>query len=382
MLTANPILPTLAGISFVVVIIGIILKKLKQPYVISYILAGLILGKSGLGLLKDQDIISSLGSIGVALLLFFIGMEIDLKKLVSNWKVAIIGTFFQIAISVLAIWIFGNFFDWNITRIILLGFVVSLSSTAVVLKILEELKEMNTKMGQNVISILISQDFAIIPMLLIIGLLGEGKVILSQIILQLIGMSIMFSLLIYIIYKKEIKIPYISKIKEDSEMQVFFALLICFGFAFLSGLFNLSTALGAFLAGILISASKDTKWVHESLSSFRTFFVSLFFISIGLLINVSFLLENLLIISGIVIIVFLTNTFINALILVFLKNSWKESLYAGSLLSQIGEFSFLLIIIGLEAGIISSFGYQITIEVIAITLILSLKFCLIKKHGS
>lgn len=371
MITADPILPVIVGICFVVIVIGIISKKLKQPYVIAYIIAGVILGKSGLDLLSDGDLVSSLSAIGVTILLFFIGMEIDIKKLVSNWKVAIIGTLFQILISILVIWGFGTFFDWGYQRIIFLGFVVSLSSTAVVLKLLEEWNETNTKQGQNVISILITQDFAIIPMLIVIGLMGNQGINYSEITLQFIGMIIMFSIITYIIIKKEISIPFISKIKEDPEIQVFSALFICFGLALLSGLFNLSTALGAFLGGIIISASKNMDWVHDSLRSFKSFFVSLFFISIGLLIDLSFLFENLITVIGIVIIVYVTNTFINSFILILLKNNWRDSLYAGSLLGQIGEFSFLLVAIGLQVGIITNFSYQITIEVIALTLLLS-----------
>ena len=159
--------------------------------------------------------------------------------------------------------------------------------------------------------------------------------------------------------------------KKDHELQVFYALFICFGLAWLSAKYNLSTALGAFLGGIIISAAPDMDWVHESLDSFRSFFVALFFISIGLLIDLNFLLKNFVLVLFLVFIIYTINTYINSFILRLLGNNLRESIYAGSLLSQIGEFSFLLVAMGLQEGIITNFAYQVTIEVIALTLLLS-----------
>jgi monovalent cation:H+ antiporter-2, CPA2 family len=150
--------------------------------------------------------------------------------------------------------------------------------------------------------------------------------------------------------------------------------------ALISGLFQLSAALGAFFAGILLSAAKETKWVHEALNPFRVFFVALFFIYVGIIIDLNFLMNNWVIISGLVIIVFLINTFINALILFMLNNTWRDSLYAGAMLGPIGEFSFLLVAIGLSSGLIGMFEYQMTVQIIALTLVLSPAWILFNKR--
>ena len=154
-------------------------------------------------------------------------------------------------------------------------------------------------------------------------------------------------------------------------MQVFTALFICFGLALVTGLLELSAALGAFAAGIMVSTAKETQWVHHALEPFRVVFVAIFFVSIGMLVNPAFLLEYWPQVSLLVIAVFLSNTFINATILRASGDSWRDSLYGGALLSQIGEFSFVLAAIGFQASIISQFGYQLVIEVIAISLLLS-----------
>lgn len=145
----DPSLPVLVSVLFGILIIGFILRKLHQPHVVGYLLAGILLGPYVFGVMQDKELVGRLGAIGVVLLLFFIGMEVSPKRLVSSWRVAVIGTLFQILISILCVWLLGEWLDWPINRSILLGFVISLSSTAVVLKILQEWKELDTAVGQK-----------------------------------------------------------------------------------------------------------------------------------------------------------------------------------------------------------------------------------------
>jgi monovalent cation:H+ antiporter-2, CPA2 family len=370
-ITIDPILPSVVGLVLIVLLISIVLRIFKQPYIVAYIIAGIIIGPYGLGIISDEVTLSRLGAIGVVLLLFFIGMEISLKKLVLKWRVATIGTFLQILISVAAVWLISTKLGWTLERIILLGFVISLSSTAVVLKILQDRKELSTKIGQNILSILLMQDIALVPMLIIISFVGGEAISKGEIGLQIVGGIAILVLFAWLLKKDTIKLPFGKILKKDHEIQVFSAFTICFGIAMITALTGLSAALGAFIAGIIVSAAKETKWVHDSLHSFYIIFVALFFISIGMLIDVNFLIEHIKVILLLVIAVFLTNTFINALILKFLGDTWKESLYSGALLSQIGEFSFILATVGFQSAIINQFTYQTTIVIIALTLLLS-----------
>ena len=150
----DPIMPYMVGAILAVLLLGLLLRAMRQPYVTGYLIAGILLGPHAFAFVEDEVLLSRLGAIGVTLLLFFIGMEVSPKKLMENWKVAIIGTFLQIVISVGCIWPLGVFLQWPVERIVLIGFVISLSSTAVVLKLLQDWQEIDTRVGQNVLVIL------------------------------------------------------------------------------------------------------------------------------------------------------------------------------------------------------------------------------------
>jgi len=361
----------LVGAILAVLILGLALRSIKQPYVIGYLLAGIILGPHGINLISDEALISRLGAIGVVLLLFFIGMEVSPRKLIDNWKVAVIGTLLQIFISVGCVWPLGQYLEWPLSRIVLIGFVISLSSTAVVLKLLQDWKEIDTRVGQNVLVILLAQDLAVIPMLIILSMFVSTEGAQTNIWLQLTGAAIMAVIIGYIAVKEKIHLPLNRLLGDDRELHVFAALCICLGLALLTGLAELSTALGAFVAGIVIGAARETQWVHHSLESFRIVFVALFFVSIGMLVDLSFITDHLVQVLALVVLVIITNTFINGTILRMLGDSWRDSLYAGTLLSQIGEFSFVLAAVGIQSDIISSYSYQMTIAIISISLLVS-----------
>jgi CPA2 family monovalent cation:H+ antiporter-2 len=178
-------------------------------------------------------------------------------------------------------------------------------------------------------------------------------------------------MLAWALSKETFHLPFASLLKGDKELQVFSALLICLGLSLLTGLANLSTALGAFAAGILVTAAKETQWVHHSLEPFRVIFVALFFVSVGLLVDVTFIVSHLLQLMLLVAVVLVGNTVLNGVILRLLGYRWRESLYAGSILAQIGEFSFVLAAVGLSSHIITDIAYQYTIAVIALSLLVS-----------
>jgi CPA2 family monovalent cation:H+ antiporter-2 len=367
----DPILSKFVLLSLIVIVIGMVLRLLKQPSLITYILVGLLVGPFGLEIIADENLISNLGSLGLVLLLFFIGMEIHLPDLIASWKISVIGTLIQVAMSLFFIWLIGKYFEWNIQQVIVLGFVLSLSSTAVIIKLLEERKELNTKAGQFVLGILLAQDILIVPMLIIINYLSGGKVQAIELIKQLVGGALIVGIVIYILWKKELVFPFQKYITKDHEIQVFVAFSLCFGFSTLTAWLGLSAALGAFVAGIMVSSSRSTKWVFNSLHAFKILFVALFFVSVGMLIDLKFIRENMVIIASLVALVFILNNTINVLVLRIFCKSWRISFYAGSLLSQVGEFSFILASVGFYSGFIGDFTYQITVSIIALSLFLS-----------
>jgi len=377
----DPLLPPMVGVISVILILGLFLQAFRQPQLVGYLVAGVIIGPGGLTLVTDQAMIEHLGAVGVTLLLFFIGMEVSPHQLVRGWRVAVLGTLFQILISTGCTWLIGSWLGWSLPRIILLGFVISLSSTAVVLKLLKDRGELDTRSGENVLLILLAQDFAVVPMLIVVSLLSGTEPETIDIIKQITGGVLMVGIAGFVMTRKHITIPFLHQIRRDHELQVFTALLICFGLAFITGILGLSAALGAFVAGMVVASAKETEWVHHSLEPLRVVFVALLFVSIGMLIDLQFFRANWMQILALVAGVLLTNTFINAGILRGLGSRWRDSLYSGALLAQIGEFSFILASVGLQADIIQGFAYQMTIAVIAISLLLSPSWIVLMKQA-
>lgn len=367
----DPIMPALVGSLFGILLVGLVLHRLRQPTVVGYLLAGVLLGPSGLSWITDTITLSRIGALGVVLLLFFVGMEVSLPRLLDNWRVCILGTFFQILVSVTCVWVVGAWFDWPLERIVLLGFVISLSSTAVVVKILEDVGELENQVSRNVVGILLTQDLAFIPMLITIGFLSGAGVRLGQVGLQVCGAAGILFLVIFLIRRPSVKLPFGRTLRNNHEMQVFAALILCLGISLVTALTGLSAALGAFVAGIVVATARETRWVHESLHPFRVVFVALFFVSVGMLLDLRFLRDHWIEIGLLVSVVFLVNTLINMFVLRFLGSSWPDSLYAGALLSQIGEFSFVLATVGYQTKIITEFGYQMTMATIVLTLLLT-----------
>ena len=367
----DPLLPPLVGVIAVVLALGLMLQFFRQPQLVGYILAGIVIGPSGLGIVNDVAMIEHLGALGVTLLLFFIGMEVSPYQLARGWRIAVFGTLFQVIISVLTVWSIGSYLDWGLSRIVLLGFVISLSSTAVVLKLLKDSNELDTESGQNVLLILLAQDLAIVPMLIIVSLLSGQSPEQVLIYKQIIGGIVITAFAVWVVSRKQFKLPFAKLVKKDHEVQLFAALLVCFGFAFITGILGLSAALGAFVAGLVIAAAKETNWVQHALEPLKIVFVALLFVSMGMLIDIRFVEANLPLLLMLLVGVLVTNTFINAVILKLLGNTWRSSVYSGALLSQVGEFSFVLATVGLQVGLINQFGYQATIALIALSLLVS-----------
>ncbi len=362
---------TIVAISSLVVFMGFMLKLAKQPYVVSYIVVGIILGPFAMGVVKDTSQVSTLGSLGLIFLLFFVGMEISLPKLIANWRISVVGTLMQIFMSLLLIWLLGTYAGWDNARIVMLGFVLALSSTAVILKLLDEMKETHTKIGQNVIGILLTQDILIVVMLIVMNYLGGASLNRLDLVLQIIGAILIAIILFIILRKKEIHIPFELYIIRDHELQIFVALLFCFGFAMIAELMKLSAALGAFMGGIIVSATRSTKWVQQSLHAFQILFVSVFFVYVGMIIDIRFMWENVGLIMSMVLSVFIVNTLINGVVFLSFNIPWKQSFYGGAVLSQVGEFSFAIGAIGYNLSIIDEFSYQLILSTIALTLFFS-----------
>lgn len=374
----DPVLPEIMKVLAVIVGLSLVLRRFKQPGPVAYILAGLLLGPYVLGLNANVETMGRIGSFGVIFLLFFAGQEVTVKQITSNWKISIIGTLTQIFASLLIVYLLGLFMGWGWPQCVLLGFCISLSSTAVIINVLEEKKLFSSHVGRDVLTVLISQDLALVPMLMILGALGDSEVTLGvSPLMQLIGGLVLIASIIATKIAVKKGLPVLNFIKGDPELQFFVPILICLLFSFITGYFGISTALGAFIAGIITTSLGEKEWFHNTLEPFKILFVGLFFVSVGIMLDPTFIWEHIWAISIMTFFSFAINTSVNTTVFRALGRPFGESLYSGALLGQMGEFAFVLASIGLNLKIIDSFSYQLVISITGISLFLTPTWTLI-----
>ncbi len=358
-----------------VVVIGcalafaLVLQRVRIPPAVAYIITGLIVGPSALGLVEDQELLSMFGELGVIMLLFFIGMEVSLPRLIAGWRIAVLGTaaqmLFSVGICSLGAWLLG----WSWQAGLLFGFIISMSSTAVVLTLLKANDELETIFGQNALGVLLMQDMAIVPIMILIGSMGENHNDAGQMLVQLLGGGLLLGGVIWLLRNPGWHIP--SVLRASTDQEIMLGLLLCFAAAGLTEVIGLSAPFGAFLAGLLLRSSDQSDWVEEHLHSVYLIFVGMFFLSIGMLVDLAFVAEHWGMLITLTLAVFVLNSGINALTLRMLGESWTMALITGGLLSQIGELSFLLASMGKMQGIVGDEGYRMALVVIAMTLLLS-----------
>jgi CPA2 family monovalent cation:H+ antiporter-2 len=354
-----------------ILFIGLLLKRLKQPYFVAYIIAGILLGPYCIKVFSNADTIAVVGELGLLIQMFFIGTKMEIQTLAKKIKKPIIGVAAQLFLSLLFIFLLGFYQEWSWKEVILFSFIISLNSSAIILEYLEKNNEIKTALGTLTSGILILQDFLLVPMILVINLLGQKNLNLNETIVLVISTIAVTFFLRIAFRNKSINFHFFNKLKSDHEAQVFVGLLLCFGCGLLTQIVHLSAAIGALIGGLLISKSKSMQWLDTNLIPFRVFFLSLFFLSIGLQINIDFLTHNTGLIFLIVCIILLVNSVINAVVFRLLNESWRNSIYAGALLSQIGEFSLVLCLAAKTQNLVNDYWYQLTLTVISATMLMT-----------
>ncbi|MFD2940355.1 MULTISPECIES: cation:proton antiporter [Flavobacterium] len=361
----------IAVLSLIVLLLILLLRRLKQPYFIAYIAAGVLLGPQVFNIIHKPDVISELGEIGIIIMMFSIGSEIDLQYLTRNFYKPLLISVVQIVLSFICMYFVGSYAGWEMTIIVLTAFTISISSSAIVFQYLARTGQIKSQLGMITCGVLLMQDILVIPMMLALNFMSGTAVSAVQLIKVCAGGVLMILFLKGALTKKLFKIPMRKEITVDHELQVFIGFSICFTMAWISGWFGLSTAFGAFASGILIGHDKATRWLGSSLIPFRVFFMAFFFLAVGLQLDINFFIQN----TGTIILISFSVLFINSLINTILfkltKNSWRDSLYAGALLSQIGEFSFILMTMAASLKLVENYTYQITLAVITSTMMLT-----------
>lgn len=369
---AHTDLTAIALVTTVALICGLVLTRLRQPAVVGYILAGVVLGPTGFGLVANTEPVRVLAELGVIMLLFLVGLELSLRAFKSVIRVAMLTALLQIGFSLGITLGAGWLLEWPIERSILFGFVIALSSTAVAIKMLEDIGELRTHTGRITVGILIAQDLAIVPMLLLIDALGRGVALDYTVFLKLVLAVLFLGCLIWFLSRRQrLVLPLHAYLHRRSDITPLAALAFCFTAATISGLLGLSTAYGAFLAGLVIGSSTDRKATMHATHPIQSVLLVVFFLSIGLLIDLDYILDNIGTVLGLVLVVILVKTVVNIGVLKILGEPWERAFPAGVIMGQLGEFSFVLAAAGLAVQTIDADGYRLAIAVIALSLIAS-----------
>jgi CPA2 family monovalent cation:H+ antiporter-2 len=352
---------------------GYFAKQLRQPALLGYLFSGLVIGPFGLKLLSEVEQIKPLAEIGVAFLLFVLGVEFSLAELKRVKDIALQGSFLQIGLTIAFVALLSSLFGWAETPVqgIFLGAVLSLSSTAVVLKTLTERGEVNTLHGQVMLAILIAQDLALGVMLAILPALNNPANLTTA-----LGAAILKGVIFVvsaIAFGKWVVPRVIRSVAqtESSELFLLTVIALCLGVALITAHLGLSIAMGAFVAGLMISEIDYADQTLAKILPLRDTFASLFFASIGMLIDPVVLWQNLGIILALVTIVMIGKAAIILPIVLKFGYSFRTAFITGFGLNQIGEFSFVLALVGLEAGFINQKKYLLLLGTTAITLVLT-----------
>jgi len=345
--------------------------KIKIPSVVGFLLTGVLIGPGGLAVVKDTETISVLAEIGVIMLLFTIGIEFTLEGLKRIQRNFWVGGGLQVLLTVsAAVFVLALLLKVPVKEAVFFGFLVSLSSTAVVLKILSDRGEIDAPQGQLSLGILIFQDMAIVPMIVLVPILAGIRAASPTAILLrfLVGGAIIAA----VFFVARFLMPRLLRLVVGTrirEVFLFSTLVICLGMAWLTSSLGLSLALGAFLAGVVISESKYSHQVVSDILPFKDVFNSLFFISIGMLLDTSVVWRSRLVIAAILVSVLLLKTVVVVLTARLLGHSPRIALVTGLALAQIGEFSFVLAGVGRANGLLPDDVFQLFLAASILTIL-------------
>ena len=354
---------------------GIVSLRLKQPVLMGYLIAGMLIGPYGLRLITGEAEITHLSEIGVILLMFALGVEFSLAQFRPiRWLVLIGGGLF-IGLTTVATAETLLLMGQPLGRDILLGFVLALSSTIIVLRLLMERHEIDSIHGRTMLGWLILQDIAVVPMIVAIPFLAQAEGGMGLPLVVAMGKVVAFLAVMFLVGTRLFP-PILGWIARMRHKEILFLAVIglVFGTAAISAAFGLSLALGAFLAGLVISQSDEHRQVLAEVLPIRDLFVTLFFVSIGMMIDLVFVVTNLPMILGLVATIMIGKSLLGAGIALGFKLSLRTSLLVGMGLSQIGEFSFVLAREGRVHGLLSESLFSATLAVALLTMLLTPAF--------
>src|SRR3990170_537896 len=354
-----PLLRDIVVLMAVSVPLSMLLSRFGLPTVVGFLLTGVLIGPYGFRLVTDVHTVETLAQIGVVLLLFTIGLEFSISKLLNIRREGIMGGGLQVGLTVLFVLGLALLFGQSLSVALLLGFIISLSSTAIVLKLLSDRGEVSSPQGNFSVGVLIFQDLAVVLMVMVLQSIGLNGGATAFEIGKKLGVSfVAFGVIVAgVVWLMPRLFDQVVKLR-NREVFILTIVLVCLGTAWFTSLFGLSLALGAFIAGLAISESEYSSQIVAEVIPFRDTFSSLFFISIGMLLDFKFFMYNLHWLLALVLAVMAVKAITVVGVGQALRYPLRLSVIVGLNLAQIGEFSFILIKMGRDYALLGDGLYQ------------------------
>ena len=371
-MTDYGVLANLLVIFTVSIAVVFIFHKFKLPSIAGFLVAGALIGPNGLNLISDIATVQVLAEIGIILLLFTIGIEFSLVQLASMRQLLLVAAPIQVGGVLLIAWLGAMLVGLSWQEGVFWGFLFSLSSTAIVLKALAERGDSDSIHGRATIGILIFQDLAVVPMMMLTPILASQSQEGGLSVLLALGKSVLVIALVVAAawYLVPRLLGHIVR-SRSRELFLLTVIVSCLGIAWLTSLGGISLALGAFIAGLVISESEYSHQAMAEVLPFRDSFNSLFFVSIGILMDWRVLIAHPLPVAGLLVTILLVKFITGAGAVLLAKIPLRSAIMVGIALAQVGEFSFLLAQQGQESGFLRGDPYQVFLAVSVLSMIVT-----------
>ena len=359
-----------------VVVLGVaiptvaIAHRLRIPAIVGFFLVGAVIGPYGLALIPNAESVTVLADLGVLLLLFTIGLELSLTRVMQLGRVALQGGALQVGGTLVAVAAAAIGLGVPINQAVFYGGLVALSSTAVVLKVYADRGELDTPHGRVVVSILLFQDLCVVPLMLFMPMLADAQA--GTAVGNWAGIARSLLVVAILVAGGRVVVPWVlDRIVLLRDRELF---TLCIGFfglgaAFATASFGLSLALGAFVAGLVISESEYGLQAMSNVLPFHDVFSGIFFASVGMLLDARFLIAQPLLVIGATVGILLLKGLLSAAVVLSLRRGLQASIASGLSLAQVGEFSFILAGVGVPLGLFAGNDYQLFLAVSVLTMV-------------
>ncbi len=349
-----------------------IFQRIKVPALVGFLVAGMLIGPTATGLIRSTETVDALAEIGVVLLLFAIGLDVSLEQLSRVRRVVLGAGSVQVLATIAAVTGLCTLCGYALPEAVVLGFVVALSSTVIVLKVLNDRGELDSPHGQIALGVLLFQDFSVLPMLLLLPLLSAPDRISVAGIALVLGQALLVIAAVFTGARFVLPTVLHQVLRlRNRELLVGVVVLLCFGTAWVTAQLGVSLAIGAFIAGLVIAESEYSHQVVAEILPVRDLLNSVFFISIGMLLDLPFLLGHVPLLVGLAVGAIALKAVLGGLAVLPFQPAARVAVAVGIILAQVGEFSFVL---GREAaalGTLSAAAFQIFLDVSVLTMLVS-----------